>query len=334
MCSAGGSLASPRLGCPIRRPADQRASPLPAAFRRLATSFIGGHRLGIHRAPAPCLARAPAPRAVTTVRRAEGTAATGLPISLAFGMRRKIPRHVCLVARAEPGRQATHTPPGRPVHASLCYPSLARSLVGKLPGVSRRNRPGVAWTPAPGAMTVRCALPSPQAPSAQAGPPLLTPATPTPTRLDPQGKRPAPASRIRSIPHRWGVGYVTYAGAAQPSTVTSSGDTHGAVPSGEGRRVTGGWSRGESNPGPPPCKGGALPAKLRPPRPTPHGAPTAHPSPRRATPPPTAHRPAPAPAPGRSGPRCAGSGRRRCDGWGMVDSNHRPRSYQDRALTT
>ena len=26
-----------------------------------------------------------------------------------------------------------------------------------------------------------------------------------------------------------------------------------------------GWSRGDSNPGPPPCKGGALPAKLRPP---------------------------------------------------------------------
>ena len=34
-----------------------------------------------------------------------------------------------------------------------------------------------------------------------------------------------------------------------------------------------GWSRGDSNPGPPPCKGGALPAKLRPPellRPCPH----------------------------------------------------------------
>ena len=29
------------------------------------------------------------------------------------------------------------------------------------------------------------------------------------------------------------------------------------------------WSRGDSNPGPPPCKGGALPAKLRPPVPTP-----------------------------------------------------------------
>jgi hypothetical protein len=30
-----------------------------------------------------------------------------------------------------------------------------------------------------------------------------------------------------------------------------------------------GWSRGDSNPGPPPCKGGALPAKLRPPKPKP-----------------------------------------------------------------
>ena len=30
-----------------------------------------------------------------------------------------------------------------------------------------------------------------------------------------------------------------------------------------------GWSRGDSNPGPPPCKGGALPAKLRPPGPDP-----------------------------------------------------------------
>ena len=30
-----------------------------------------------------------------------------------------------------------------------------------------------------------------------------------------------------------------------------------------------GWSRGDSNPGPPPCKGGALPAKLRPPGPHP-----------------------------------------------------------------
>jgi hypothetical protein len=33
-----------------------------------------------------------------------------------------------------------------------------------------------------------------------------------------------------------------------------------------------GWSRGDSNPGPPPCKGGALPAKLRPPTPRHHAA--------------------------------------------------------------
>jgi hypothetical protein len=30
-----------------------------------------------------------------------------------------------------------------------------------------------------------------------------------------------------------------------------------------------GWSRGDSNPGPPPCKGGALPTKLRPRKPKP-----------------------------------------------------------------
>jgi hypothetical protein len=33
-----------------------------------------------------------------------------------------------------------------------------------------------------------------------------------------------------------------------------------------------GWSRGDSNPGPPPCKGGALPAKLRPPESLPPAA--------------------------------------------------------------
>ena len=55
-----------------------------------------------------------------------------------------------------------------------------------------------------------------------------------------------------------------------------------------------GWSRGDSNPGPPPCKGGALPAKLRP----------------------LAAQPSPAPS------------------WARLDSNQGPRSYQDRALTT
>jgi len=58
------------------------------------------------------------------------------------------------------------------------------------------------------------------------------------------------------------------------------------------------WSRGDSNPGPPPCKGGALPAKLRPP---------------------TARSPA------RASRRCR---------WARLDSNQGPRPYQGRALTS
>jgi hypothetical protein len=56
------------------------------------------------------------------------------------------------------------------------------------------------------------------------------------------------------------------------------------------------WSRGDSNPGPPPCKGGALPTKLRPP---------------------------------------ARSRRSRTvPGWARLDSNQGPRPYQGRALTS
>ena len=59
------------------------------------------------------------------------------------------------------------------------------------------------------------------------------------------------------------------------------------------------WSCGESNPGPPPCKGGALPAKLQPPE------------------------------PGR--PRPGFPDR---DRWAFVDSNHGPHPYQGCALTS
>jgi hypothetical protein len=69
------------------------------------------------------------------------------------------------------------------------------------------------------------------------------------------------------------------------------------------------WSRGDSNPGPPPCKGGALPAELRPPA---------------------------APALPQSRPNQT---RHRSDGqqsgrWARLDSNQGPRPYQGRALTT
>src|SRR5829696_10271322 len=51
MCSVRRRPSLHGLGCPIRVPADQLARQLPAAFRRLATPFIGSHHLGIHRAP-------------------------------------------------------------------------------------------------------------------------------------------------------------------------------------------------------------------------------------------------------------------------------------------
>lgn len=54
------------------------------------------------------------------------------------------------------------------------------------------------------------------------------------------------------------------------------------------------WSRGDSNPGPPPCKGGALPTKLRPQIPV----------------------------------------GRHTHWWARLDSNQGPRPYQGRALTT
>jgi hypothetical protein len=61
------------------------------------------------------------------------------------------------------------------------------------------------------------------------------------------------------------------------------------------------WSRGDSNPGPPPCKGGALPTKLRPP--------------------PTATETA---------VTCSSL----APGWARLDSNQGPRPYQGRALTS
>ena len=43
--------ASPRPGCPIRTSADLRLRAAPRGFSQLATSFIAGPYLGIHRAP-------------------------------------------------------------------------------------------------------------------------------------------------------------------------------------------------------------------------------------------------------------------------------------------
>ena len=79
------------------------------------------------------------------------------------------------------------------------------------------------------------------------------------------------------------------------------------------------WSRGGSNPRPPPCKGGALPIELRPPvLGGSRGSPPAVGSVNRAAP-------------------AACDLQRRKRGWrwwAILDSNQGPQSYQDCALTT
>ncbi len=51
-CASVPSPGITRAGLPHSdTPGSQRASPLPGAFRRLAASFLGLHRQGIHRAP-------------------------------------------------------------------------------------------------------------------------------------------------------------------------------------------------------------------------------------------------------------------------------------------
>ena len=51
MGSDGRDRASPRPGCPIREPPDQRLLTAPRSFSQPSTPFIGSRRLGIHRAP-------------------------------------------------------------------------------------------------------------------------------------------------------------------------------------------------------------------------------------------------------------------------------------------
>ena len=72
------------------------------------------------------------------------------------------------------------------------------------------------------------------------------------------------------------------------------------------------WSRGDSNPLPPPCKGGALPGELRPRGPTCRGSLGV------------------LSAGSLSAPRTMSMDR----WWAILDSNQGPQSYQDCALTT
>ncbi len=148
---------------------------LPRAFRRVAASFLGRQRLGIHRAPIS--AASPAPSPAPRSRRPR----TGASQKATAGRRRQRPR---------------------------------RSI----------PRPVVSWS----CVCVPCVM-------------LAVSARTT--------RPPRPQVRGRSTRL-----HLSRCGRA------GQGRNGASVASWGGRR----WSRGDSNPGPPPCKGGALPAKLRP----------------------------------------------------------------------
>src|SRR5215208_5884071 len=93
----------------------------------------------------------------------------------------------------------------------------------------------------------------------------------------PRAPRPAPAAaRRRAAPSPRPSPAAGGIVRLSPSRPDPAGPAGAAAGQGPGRAVRLSrclrWSRGESNPGPPPCKGGALPAKLRPPESLPPAA--------------------------------------------------------------
>jgi hypothetical protein len=157
---------------------------LPGAFRRVAASFLGRRRLGIHRAPSSAASPAPPPPAPRS--------------------RRDPPNGA---SQPENGRTA-----GRAVRGGRFLDPFAPSFVCARVCV----------------VCVVCGV-------AVVGKHHASP-------------RPRGRGRSRALACQ----------GAPPASGRTQTDRH---PARAGRR----WSRGESNPGPPPCKGGALPAKLRPP---------------------------------------------------------------------
>jgi hypothetical protein len=159
-----------------------------------------------------------------------------------------------------------------------------------------------------------------------------------PIFADPSPRTPAPRSRRRpaagcpTSPAHAG-GNPSFGRPALPDPAGAAGPVRRAGPPTRPSLVKvrpTRWSRGDSNPGPPPCKGGALPAKLRPrleaASPTPQarsGIGTAPHRSARATPPPACVLGAL-----RLGACCPWLG-----GWARLDSNQGPRPYQGRALT-
>ena len=179
-------------GCPIRRPADQRALAPPRSFSQRATSFIASWRQGIHQMPLPQrliakpVARRDKPRsqqvshedALLALENAppskdEGSllqpfswsSATAVTDGLAA--RPDTPSSPCqrsktLPHRQKPVRQPVSSP-DRVAHAAgalFCIRPLSRLLSQPLPRSTRTMRPASFGRSAPGALGATRVAPS------------------------------------------------------------------------------------------------------------------------------------------------------------------------------
>ena len=244
--------------CPLRdrsqsaRPCAGRVAPfgdpriagcqrLPGAFRRVAASFLGRQRQGIHHAP---IMRIPAssslrglswPRQQTGARQRDGPvcrSASPLPRLRGTSLETVCGSCVCVCCSSVRAGDQTRAPAS---HRSRCDVRLGS-----------RHTPSRADI-----------VPRPQNP---AGPAWRIVKVQDPKVVRPVGRETHRSSRSSNLVR-----------SRSPTSHEASQPAAGGLVTAAGmlaqRRASSapGWSRGDSNPGPPPCKGGALPAKLRPP---------------------------------------------------------------------
>jgi hypothetical protein len=288
-CSPSARPCAGRVA-PFGHPRIAGCQRLPGAFRRVAASFLGRQRQGIHHAPIlriSCVAAPPVPswpRPQTGTRQRDGPAwphplprrhdASWDSVCVCFSCVFRV--CLCMVLVSARGRADTN--PCRPTRTGATAGSdPVRPRPGLTASRGRRTR-RVPRGALSRCTTRRSADPKVGVRSSN----LVRSRLPTSEEISQpiRGLRTAPRSPDRNWHDDGG----------------ASADPAPGYPR---------WSRGDSNPGPPPCKGGALPAKLRPP---------------------TA-------ASRRSRIAASRSRSTRPDRWARLDSNQGPRPYQGRALT-
>jgi hypothetical protein len=225
---------------------------LPGAFRRVAASFLGRQRQGIHHAPILRISCAAShPRSVVSA-----TADRHAPA----GWSRLVARPPRCPVRTTP-RGITVCLCGSCVFVCLCMCCAVRAgtqtrarrrllLPGRADG-SDRARPLKGWPrPAaaePDGFRVAHCQGAERRERLPIDPKVVQ---------RPESRREVVKPRPKSCPDLGGDFPTCWRADGRVAHAASR-----PAPGVTGRR----WSRGDSNPGPPPCKGGALPAKLRPP---------------------------------------------------------------------